>query len=438
MERSGLCYTASEMGTARARLVKQLRRCLPEATREALQRTVLLAEQCGVSLYLVGGGVRDLLLEAPHLDIDLVVEGDALALASAVGPALNARVVAHPRFGTAVVQGKGFRLDLAQARTEEYERPGALPRVRPARLDEDLARRDLTINAMALRLNGPYAGELIDHHGGRDDLVQRCVRVLRDDSFRDDATRIVRALRYAARLEFHLESGTESLLRRDLPYLGTISGARLRHEFERVAQEERVEDTVRLASRLGVLAAVHPALRVDERVLRALRRLPEVTPSHRTAVLFALLLARAAPGEAEGGIARLVLTGGQAEAVRGALVLRRQEAKLARASLRPSKAVQLLAPQPVAAIEAFALIAERPRAAECARRYLWEWRFVRSHLNGRDVEELGVPHGPQVGVALAALREARLDGRTSTREDEVALVRTLRRGARSLAEERHG
>jgi tRNA nucleotidyltransferase (CCA-adding enzyme) len=411
---------------------------LPVATRRALRWAVSLAEQRGDGLYLVGGGVRDLLLGGAHADVDLLVEGDALALASALAAKLKTRVVLHPRFGTAVVQGERFRLDVAQARTERYERPGALPSVRPARLADDLARRDFTVNAMALRLGSPRAGQLIDPHGGREDLAGRRLRVLHDASFQDDATRIPRALRYAGRLQFRVEPHTQSLLRRDLSYLDTISGARLRHEFERIASEEEVGEIVRLASRLGVIAAVHEALRAGERELRAAGRLSELAPSHRDAVLLCLLLTGASPGEAEGAIARLALTGRQADAVRGFLALREEGSKLARASLRPSDAVRLLSPRPPAAIEAFALVAERPLAAERARRYLEEWRFLRPRLNGRDVEALGVPHGPQVGAALASLREARLDGRTSTREDEVALIRRMQLGRRLLAGARHG
>ena len=195
-------------------------------------------------------------------------------------------------------------------------------------------------------------------------------------------------------------------------------------------------EIVCLASKLGLLAAVHAALRADDRAIGALAGLGAVTPSQRDAVLFCLLLADAAPAEAEGAIDRLALTGRQESAVRGLLALREQEARLARTSLRPSEAAGLLAAQTPAAIEAFALITVRPRAAERSRRYLQEWRHVRPRLNGRDVEALGVPHGPQVGVALASLREARLDGRTKSREDEVALLGRSRSPA--LAEVRRG
>lgn len=403
--------------------------CLPDDVGRVLRRVVALAERRGEALYLVGGAVRDLLLGADQLDIDLVVEGDALDLAAAAAKELGARAVTHRRFGTAVVQDERFRLDLARARTERYERPGTLPSVQPARLADDLARRDFSINAMALRLSGTLAGELIDPHGGRADLTQRQVRVLHDASFRDDATRVLRALRYAVRLQFRLAPGTKALLTRDLSYLDAISGARLRHEFERIAHEERVGEIVRLASDLGVLVAVHPALRVDAPTLRALEGLPDVASTRRDAALFCLLLAHARRAEAEAAMSRLSLTGRQADAVRGLLVLREEEANLARASLRPSETADLLRDQPLAAIEVVALVTKQALVAERVRRYLSEWRFVRPRLNGSDVEALSVPHGPQVGAALASLRAARLDGQAQTRDDEIRLIRQLQHAA---------
>lgn len=416
------------MARTTEQLLDLLQDRLPQATRNALRNVVAIAEERHVELYLVGGGVRDLLLGGAQVDLDLVVEGDAIALATSVAEALQARVVSHPRFGTAVVRGEGLRLDLAQARTERYQRPGALPTVRPAQLAQDLARRDFAINAMALRLTGPRSGQLIDRYGGGEELRRRHIRVLHDESFRDDATRILRAVRYAGRLGFRLTPATEALLMRDLSFLETISGTRLRHELEAIAGEPRAASIVRLASGYGVLAAIHPALRAGERATAAIERLLEVAPSRRDAVFLAFLLAEASRPQAEGAIDRLALTGRQAEAVRGLLTLRGQEATLARESLRPSQAVGLLGAAPVAAVEAFALLAERSLAAERARRYLEQWRFVRPCLNGRDLEALGVPHGPEIGAALASLLEARLDGRTKNREEEIALVGRMRLG----------
>jgi tRNA nucleotidyltransferase (CCA-adding enzyme) len=400
---------------------------LPKETAAILRRAVTLARRQGVQLYAVGGAVRDFLLRAPLTDLDLVVEGDATALARRLGRELGVRVVGHARFGTATVHTGGVHLDFVRARAERHTRPGALPVVRAGSLGDDLARRDFTINAMALRLTAPNAGELIDPFGGREDLSRGLVRVLHTESFRDDPTRALRALRYAGRFGFRLERRTAQLLKRDGHYLDAVSGARLRRELERIAVEERVGRIVRLAHRLGALQALHPALSPGDRALRAIARLPRVSSAPRDEVLCALLLSSAPAKAIERAAERLSLNAAQAAAARGYASLRRHERRLARPSLRASRAVAVLEGYPVAAVEAFALTAE-PLAARRARRYLDRWRFVRPELNGRDVQALGVPRGPRIGDALTLLRTAHLDGTARTREDDVKLIeRFLRR-----------
>ena len=413
------------MGERAGRLPAPLQRRLQQAGALELETAVAMAERGGIDLYLVGGAVRDLLLGEEQLDVDLVTEGDVFRLAKAIGAKLDARVVCHERFGTAVVQRDGLRLDLARARSERYTRPGALPTVYPASMTADLRRRDFTINAMAVLLAGRNRGALLDPFGGREDLRRRRIRVLHDGSFRDDATRILRALRYAARLGFRLESETGTLLERDRSYLHTISGARLRNELARVAAEQQPAAVVRSLTRYGVLAAVHPALRADAREIAALRRLKSVPVSHRVAVFISILLANATRVRAQQAIDLLALSQRQAAAVRGILALRRIAHRLASQSLRPSSAVALFAPHPIEAIEAFSLWARPTLAAKRARVYLDEWRFVRPRLNGRDLQALGVQRGPRIGAALSALLKARLDGGTRTRDDEIALVRRM-------------
>jgi tRNA nucleotidyltransferase (CCA-adding enzyme) len=405
---------------AKTSLVSQLYASLPRETAHAVRRAVALARERRVEVYAVGGAVRDLLVGAPLTDLDLVVEGDAAGLARRLARELHARVVGHARFRTATVESDGIHLDFVRARSERYVYPGALPVVRAGSLGDDLARRDFSINAMALRLTGS-AGELIDPFGGRDDLSRGLVRVLHERSFQDDPTRALRALRYAGRLGFRLERGTGSWLRRDLSHLDAVSGARLRQELEKIAREERAGRIMRSSARLGVLEAAHRALRPDERTLRAIGKLPRVARQHRDAVLCALLLSAASPKAMEHAVERLHLTAVQAAAARGLASLLRQEGRLVREALRPSAAVRAFEAYPIAAVEAFALIAA-PLAAQRARRYLDRWRFVRPKLTGHDLEALGVPRGPRIGEALARLRTAHLDGAAKTREDDVLLI----------------
>jgi tRNA nucleotidyltransferase (CCA-adding enzyme) len=394
--------------------------------RKLVEYSTGYARERGVSLYAVGGTVRDLLLTAPHVDVDLLVVGDAIELAHGVGTGTGAKVTAHPRFGTATVKLGPARLDFTTARSERYARPGALPVVSPGLLEDDLARRDFSINALALGLTGEHDNRIVDQHGGLTDLRDGLVRVLHERSFQDDPTRMFRAVRYAARLSFEIEPHTLALLRRDLACLGAISGTRLRHELERIAEEERPKRALSFVGELGLLEAVDSRLCVSARQLEAIERLPDhAAGAHRTAIIFTLLLGFGALEQTEALISRLSLTGRQAGAVRGLTHLLRIEGRLSGTRMRPSEVAVLLDGAPVEALEAFALLVDDDHVRERVRSYLDHGRHVRSRLRGDDVEALGVEHGPEVGAALGALRAARLDGEVTTREDEVMFVERL-------------
>jgi tRNA nucleotidyltransferase (CCA-adding enzyme) len=194
------------------------------------------------------------------VDLDLVVEGDALGLARELAAALGLKATAYETFGTATIETKAGRVDLAMARTETYARPAALPEVRPATIAEDLGRRDFTINAMAIGVSSTARKGVLDLHGGEDDLQARLVRVLHERSFQDDPTRMFRALRYAFRLGFRLEDRSRDWLRRDLDCVGLLSAERIRHELDLMLQEPKWQAAFEAADRLGLLHAADPAL----------------------------------------------------------------------------------------------------------------------------------------------------------------------------------
>ena len=193
-------------------------------------------------VYLVGGTVRDILLGEPSFDVDIAVEGDAIAFATSLAEALDGRVTAHDKFGTAVVlYGDDERVDVVTARTESYEAPGALPTVAPGSIEDDLFRRDFTINAMAASLRGDDKGQLVDPFDGRADLEAGRIRVLHDRSFLDDPTRIFRAIRYENRYGFRMDEHTAALAHeashRDTSH--DLSGARMREELDRALRGGR-------------------------------------------------------------------------------------------------------------------------------------------------------------------------------------------------------
>src|SRR3954453_12278893 len=219
---------------------------LARSLREAHPELETVRAAARQPVYLVGGAVRDLLLGRTRADVDLMVEGDATALAAELGGANSE----HDRFGTVKVDVDGHEVDIVGARTESYERPGALPTVTPAEsIEEDLVRRDFTINAMAIPLQGEP--RLVDPYVGSGDLEQGLLRVLHDRSFVDDPTRAIRAPLYASRFGFGLEPRTEELLRQS--DLTTVSADRRRTELERLAAEESACDGFELIGRWGVI-----------------------------------------------------------------------------------------------------------------------------------------------------------------------------------------
>ena len=418
---------AAERGLTEAtELLGRLEQALPKGVARALAAVMRAAEGEWRTLYLVGGCVRDLALGRGQLDLDVVAEGEVQSLAAAAASALGGRAVAHREFGTVTLEADGARVDLAMARTETYARAGALPRVRPASIEEDLARRDFTINALAVALCGPERGRLLDPFGGWADLRRGLVRVLHPHSFIDDATRILRAVRYAARLGFRLESETLALLRRDVTYLDTISGARVRQELMRLLAEEHPETALLRCQALGVLAAVHPALRFDGGLAGAFRAARRQEGARLGAGLYLSLLGtRLAPDEAAAVAHRLTLSAQERRVLEGAAALGSAIADLAQPRLRPSQAVALVEAYPEASLQAWALAAPSPTVRRRLWLYLERWRYVKPVLDGRALERMGVARGPLMGETMRMLRTARLDGRVRSREEEVAAVRRV-------------
>ena len=218
-----------------------------------------LAESLPV--YLVGGPVRDVLMGKPIKDLDFVVEGHAPLLAGQIAESLGGRVLVHPAFGTATVTLDEAHIDLVTARSEVYPHPGALPQVTPSGMEDDLSRRDFTMNALALPIYQENP-QVLDHHGGVEDIRLRTVRALHSDSFRDDPTRLLRAVRYEQRLGFQIEEDTLGWMREAVTqgYIGYVTGDRLRHEIERTFQEENPSPALCRAASLGILPGIHPSL----------------------------------------------------------------------------------------------------------------------------------------------------------------------------------
>lgn len=392
---------------------------LPPDQRALTETAMETCASRGYALFAVGGAIRDLLLDRPVTDLDLVVEGPAIEVAAAVAAACGARLVTHPRFGTASLQAAG-RVDVVTARRERYPHPGALPVVEPAGIADDLGRRDFTIHAMAVRL-WPQPEEFLDPFGGRADLEARLVRVLHDASFRDDATRALRAFRYAARLDFAIEPHTLDLVRRDAAYLRRISPARLRREFVLIFEDERPERALAGAAEAGLLSALRCGLSwprdVPDGAFAQARKWNVALDGFGSC----LLLASAHPSLVERTVRRLALAPRIACAARSLAEIV-EVPLLRRASVAPSAVVTMLDGAPPEAIAAAAFVARDEIARRRCVRYLDDWRHIRPELDGDALSALGF-RGPEIGETLRALRNARLDGVVASRADEERFVR---------------
>ncbi len=413
----------------RMNLSAELDRWLSPAARAVLMRVGACATDLGHRAYLVGGPVRDLLLGRTSYDLDVVVEGDALSVARAATPEEGPAPVVHHAFGTATIQVGVFRIDLATARDESYERPGALPTVRTGTIEQDLMRRDFTANAMALGLDGERRGDLVDPYGGRSDLAHGLLRILHEASFIDDATRILRGVRYEQRFGFAFDGRTLRLLQRDACFLDTISGDRLRHEFERTVAEEEPEQTLLRLDSLGVLRVIHPALgfglRESEALVRGRSAL--VFDAQFATFCWCVLVWDMSITEAEALGARLNLPRRVMNSLADTVALSGIEAQLDEPGLSPSEVFDLLHDHSPAALVAARHLFLRPVAQANVSRYLSRLRYIRPVLTGRDLQALGMPEGPLVGRVLSALRTARLNGEVATREDEKSLAQRLQR-----------
>ena len=388
-----------------------------------ITRLADLAADRASPLYIVGGRVRDLLLERPATDLDLVVEGDALELVRALAFDQGGEAIVHPRFGTATYRTGTLRFDLATARTESYPRPGVLPDIHPGPIEEDLARRDFTVNAMALRLSPPDAGTLLDKFGSRQDVEDGLIRVLHDGSFVDDPTRTMRAIRYEQRLGFRIEPSTLTLLSRDLHLLPSVGVDRLRRELDLFLLETAPELPLLRAESLGVLRTIEPALqpgaRLSEVFQSARRQLGQVEP----AIYLALLLYSVETVEAMQFLERYRFLKESMQKVKGTLALRDMEARISVDGLRDSEVYALFKGFDRDSVRAFGIATEHDTARARAADYLSRLADVRPELTGKDLIALGVPRGPDIGRFLNRLLHARLDGLTASREDETALVK---------------
>jgi tRNA nucleotidyltransferase (CCA-adding enzyme) len=408
---------------------------------ELMRGAAAQAEARGFPVYIVGGVLRDLALGGPATDLDLVVEGDAILLARALAVQFGGHVVSHTRFGTARWEllhkaasrsaaslGPRDHIDLISARSEKYKGPGQLPQVKLGSIDDDLRRRDFTINTLALRLDRPHFGEIHDPFGAQSDLDRGIIRALHPDSFAHDPTRIYRAVRYEARYGFKMAPETLALIPGARQHVSALSSQRIRHELDLILDEDRARRMLSRLASLDLLRPVHAALPSGRSTLRRLEA-PVMPSAHdelgpqRRDLRWMLWL--------------MDLHAAQIRLIDRRLRFRRQllQAVLAAAAIykelpvlvhrKPSRVTSYLDKYPLSAVQAVHQAATTTRAKAVLTAYLSRWRDLKPETGGRRLKELGLAPGPVYGEILGELRNAWLDGAIASPAEEAELLRVL-------------
>jgi tRNA nucleotidyltransferase (CCA-adding enzyme) len=438
-----LCYNIG-MGRNYSNL---LRKSLDGARLELLHLLAYQAALLRMPLYLVGGVVRDVLLGQKVKDFDLVVEGKSAEFAEYIVRKFGGKILVHSKFMTAtwMVNDSTFKrlnvpllrlpeallsFDLISARYEIYSQPGALPTVKRSSIDDDLRRRDFTINAMAIRLDGDHFGELFDPLDGQKDLENKQVRILHEKSFMDDPTRIFRATRYAVRYGFEIELGTLKLINKEAQdVLSQLSGERVRHEFDLIFEEEYANAVLERLQDLNVIHAIDPVLQnTVVNWLSVLTDKPEEgfsdfsTPdilTFRQTLGWILYLVNLSKTELERIAKRLAFPVLLTKAVIGTSTIKRDMSSFK--DWKPSQWTFYLDQFPLLSVYATYLMHMELGFED----YFTIWKNVKPFTSGYTLQQRGLEPGPRYAEILRRLRAAWLDGEVQTEEDEKALLDSL-------------
>ena len=403
---------------------------LPSEKQTLLSDIAAQAAAMDIPCYIVGGFVRDLLLGKPVNDLDVIVEGDAIKFGKALVKKFGGKLTTHDKFHTAIwhlpspftrsVQPS--TLDLITARKETYPHSGALPTIQPSTIDDDLRRRDFTINAMAVRLDGDHFGELLDPLNGQADLEKGIIRVLHPRSFIDDPTRIFRAIRYEQRYGFNIEPETLGFINQEsLTVISRLSGERIRHELDLIFGEENSSQMIQRAGSLGVFEKIHPDLPMFDPAYSDFLEMDPILDisASRIAMGYMLWLMDLMEAEIMSIAERLNFTSDLTYSVWAVSQLKKSLPFLANS--KPSVWTYALEKLPELSIYMVYLVSRENALLD----YLSIWRHVKPHTTGNDLKARGLPSGPRFGEVLSQLRAAWLDGEVKNAEEEKELLNTL-------------
>ena len=401
---------------------------LPSEKQTLLSNIAAQAAAMDMSCYIVGGFVRDLLLGKPINDLDVIVEGDAIKFGKSLVKTFGGKLTFHDKFHTAIwhlpptFDLQPSTLDLITARKETYLMPGALPTVTPSTIEDDLRRRDFTINCMAIRIDGDHFGELLDPLNGQADLEEGLIRILHPQSFIDDPTRIFRAIRYEARYSFNLESSTLNLINSEaLNVIPRLSGERIRHELDLIFEEENSSQMILRAGEFGLFEKIHPRLPLFNPNYSYFLEMDSTLgiPTSKSEIGYMLWLMDLLEDDIMSIGQRLNFTSDLTYSVWAVSQLKKSLPFLVGSS--PSVWTYALEKLPLLSIYVVYLVAREDALLD----FLSIWRHVKPHTTGNDLKARGLQPGPQFGKILQEIRSAWLDGVLSSKTEEDVLLEKL-------------
>jgi tRNA nucleotidyltransferase (CCA-adding enzyme) len=377
-----------------------------------------VADRREEKLYLVGGVVRDLLLKTTPRDYDLVLDGDVDGFGAEIIK-LGATIESRSQFKTIKIHFEDQILDVATSREERYNTPGALPVIKAVPIDLDLQRRDFTVNAIAISLLPDSFGELFDPHDGLVDLQKGLVEVLHEQSFRDDPTRLLRAVRYEQRLGFHIGPMTEAYVNRDKEYINSISSDRLRTEFERIFSEVECSAILQRMEDLGILRCMSHTLAWNGRLSDVYSSAIDLYDEEVSGwdIYLALIGINSDIRSIKTLAKTFNLTADQSRYLLAAAEFKRDANVIVLDAVNMSSMVFALDFVPLTILRVYALYTDDLQLLNRLGNYIENLRYVKSALQARDLLDMGVVQGPQISNILHALRSKKIDeGITEDRE----------------------
>lgn len=438
--RSELSETHTDKIKKKRVVTSLMRQQLPEWAFTILKGAGAIAAELGCEAYAVGGFVRDLLMRRENLDIDIVIEGDGIGFAKKFAESLNGKIKIHDRFKTAVIIcPDGYKIDVATARLEYYEKPGALPTVELSSLKLDLYRRDFTINTLAVCLNPGSFGKILDFFNAQRDIKEHTLRILHNLSFVEDPTRAMRAVRFSERFGFTIAPHTENLLKNSvkLELLKRSSSPRIREELKNILKEDRALHAIGRLKNYKLLPLIDSNIKWDEKAERLFENARKSVAWYELLyrdekidpwlVLMLALTDNLKKLELAAFTKRLRIDNKKTRDIieSRAVAIRALHSISAEQLPTTSQVFLLLSPLPLELILYIIAKTEKPAVKKTISKYITELRGLRPRLKGKDLLKCGVKEGPRIGQILDKLLYAVIDGKVTSKNEEKEFVKEL-------------